>query len=205
MSIDAPPKQTRLCSYPGCGRKHNARGLCTSHGTMQRQGKPLRPLQNRTGPVRRPAIDRFNSRIEPQPDGCILWTGGKTRGGYGSFAAEPSRRAPKREMAHRWAYEYHVGPIPDGYDIDHLCRVRACVNPEHLEPVTRAENIRRATSLITHCPSGHEYTDENTYVRPGTTHRRCRTCMSERDVERRDRKNAARRAARRLKRENQWT
>lgn len=189
-------KYDPICSFPNCGRPHNARGLCTSHGAMQRRGEALRPIQDRTGPVERTPIERFAKKCIALPTGCIIWMGGKTVGGYGMFAADPSRYQEKKVMAHRWAYEQVVGPIPDGYDIDHLCRVRACVNPKHLEPVTRAENIRRAAVLKTHCPAGHEYTDENTYIRPGTTHRTCRTCRRARDLERRDRKNSARRAKR---------
>lgn len=77
--------------------------------------------------------------------------------------------------AHRVAYEHLVGPIPEGLQLDHLCRNRTCVNPEHLEPVTAQENTVRARSLITHCPSGHPYSDTNTAVgRNGK--RYCREC-----------------------------
>lgn len=102
----------------------------------------------------------------------------------------------KKLLAHRWSYEFHVGPIPEGLDLDHLCRNRGCVNPDHLEPVTREENIRRAFATVTHCPSGHPYSDENTYVRPGTVHRKCRACARQRDLIRADEKNARRRAKR---------
>lgn len=71
-------------------------------------------------------------------------------------------------------YEAFVGPIPDGLQIDHLCRVRHCVNPAHLEPVTIAENVRRGAAAQTHCKYGHEYTPENTVIHHGG--RECRTC-----------------------------
>lgn len=107
-------------------------------------------------------------------DGCWRWTGALTQNGYGHI------RTPDRRMAlaHRLVYEHLVGPIPRGLEIDHLCRFRNCVNPEHLEPVTHVENMRRAH--LTHCRRGHEFTPENTYIRPGKYPRRvCRTCKTE--------------------------
>lgn len=85
--------------------------------------------------------------------------------------------------AHRVVYEQVVGPIPDGLVLDHLCRVRCCCNPDHLEPVTHIENIMRgagtgaANAVKTHCKNGHEFTVENTYERP-TGGRACRTCTN---------------------------
>ena len=99
--------------------------------------------------------------------GCWTWTGLTQPNGYGVFyvAKRPLR-------AHRVSYELHVGPIPPGLQIDHLCRVRNCVNPDHLEPVTARENSRRA--MRTRCVNGHEFTAENTYMHAGKRH--CRTC-----------------------------
>lgn len=112
---------------------------------------------------------------------CLTWTARKEFG-YGRFFWEGKTR-----RAHRVAYEVPVGPIPDGLQPDHLCRNRACVNVEHLELVTSQENTRRGVSLAaqraqrTHCPAGHEYTPENTYVQPTSGQRRCRTCKRHRD------------------------
>lgn len=88
-------------------------------------------------PVPRP----FWSYVFFHEDGCWEWTGAKTAAGYGQFTR-------RKEYAHRHAYEDLVGPIPEGLVIDHLCRNPSCVNPDHLEPVTQRENIRRGTSPL---------------------------------------------------------
>lgn len=128
-----------------------------------------------------PAIHaRFLARVE-KTDTCWLWIGHVDPGGYGRFA--PNRM--KNWIAHRWSYEYHVGPIPEGLHIDHLCRVRNCVNPEHMEPVTKRENTLRGYSLAAQnarreeCVNGHRFTSENTYFKTttrGTNERHCREC-----------------------------
>lgn len=133
--------------------------------------------------MKRPAIDRFLEKVDQQdgPDGCWLWTAQLNHGGYGCFTSESG----KAVLAHRWAYEHYVGPIPDGLQIDHLCRVRHCVRPEHMEAVTQTENVRRGVSgevngarqlAKTHCPHGHPYSGENLYVNT-KGQRVCRTCQ----------------------------
>ena len=108
-------------------------------------------------------------------DGCWLWTATKNPNGYGTFWD-----GRKTWRAHRFAYELLVGPIPEGLQLDHLCRVRDCVNPDHLEPVTNAENTLRAyksNGPKTHCKWGHEYTEENTIHRAiNRKWRKCREC-----------------------------
>lgn len=130
------------------------------------------------GPKPRPAIDRFAAMIALTDGGCWEWLGFLNAGGYARFT--PGGRNRGRVYAHRWSYEQFMGPIPEGMHLDHLCRVRACVNPEHLEPVTPAENVRRGTRLITHCPQGHPYSGSNVRYVPGTEQRVCRTCKRDR-------------------------
>jgi hypothetical protein len=105
--------------------------------------------------------------------GCWEWVGAKKKqGGYGQF-----RFGRRNCNVHRVAYEIHVGPIPTGLTIDHKCRNKGCVNPDHLEPVTGAENTRRYGETFTACPKGHLYTPENTLAKP---RRNCRRCHNER-------------------------
>lgn len=87
--------------------------------------------------------ERLVARIDIDDNACWIWQGYVTPNGYG-LIGDGRGRAGTSIYTHRASYELHVGPIPEGLDIDHLCRVRACCNPQHLEPVTRAENLRRS-------------------------------------------------------------
>ncbi|MFE6474636.1 HNH endonuclease signature motif containing protein [Streptomyces rochei] len=117
------------------------------------------------------AVSIFDLPVSLQPlitdtGDCWIWTGFVRPDGYGKA---------RGRQAHRVVYELLVAPIEDGLELDHLCRQIKCVNPAHLEPVTRQENIRRRFELVTHCKSGHKFTPENTYIR-GNGHRACRAC-----------------------------
>jgi hypothetical protein len=118
----------------------------------------------------------------PMP--CWCWTGSINRGGYGRVNVKQSDGAWGPQTAHRVAYQIFVGPIPDGLEMDHLCRVRHCCNPWHLEPVTKTVNVRRGRGpktsgtwlrAKTHCPHGHPYDAHNTRISP-SGRRCCRAC-----------------------------
>lgn len=150
--------------------------------------------------VSRAEVQRFNRQTKLNDEGCLVWTGRLGRGGYGRFARDDGSTI----AAHRFVWEVVMRqPIPEGMQVDHLChtlaveagtceggecRHRKCCNPKHLELVTASENTKRqdhAERRKTHCPRGHEYTDENTYRRK-EGRRVCRTCERERDQRRRD-------------------
>lgn len=125
-------------------------------------------------------LQRIEALSIPEPNsGCWLWLGCLDKDGYGWFSGGVSRRA------HRTSYEVLVGPIPPGLVPDHVCRVRSCVNPRHLELVTRRTNTLRGVTRAatnaskTHCSAGHEYSEANTYVeRSCNGKRHCRRCWS---------------------------
>jgi len=128
------------------------------------------------GEVKPEAVAAFLERVvrDSETD-CWRWTGPRMRSGYGTFCFRGYQTT-----AHRAAWLLLCGPIPSHLHVDHLCRVRDCVNPAHLEPVTQAENTRRAKALITHCPRGHAF---DSIVRNGRKRgvcRSCRTCRRER-------------------------
>lgn len=175
------------CSV-GCGRpveykKWHLCGICY----RRKHKKGELAVAQRPDPV-----DRFWSYVD-RSGACWLWIGCLHRTGYGRVWFNGCQR-----QAHRVAYELEKGPIPDSLQIDHVCRNRACVRPAHMEPVTIGENLRRGVgasamnSRKTHCPQGHPYTPENTYV--GSGNRKCRICNHER--------SAARAAASKIERQS---
>lgn len=129
-------------------------------------------------------LSRFFSFVEVIPRGCWFWKGAKNGArGYGMFWNNG-----QMQVAHRYLYEAINGAVPIGFELDHLCRNKSCVNPNHLEIVTRQENTKRGLlpaimrakrKDATHCCKGHPYTEENTYhytTKQGYKVRYCRQC-----------------------------
>lgn len=118
-------------------------------------------------------LERFWTKVR-KSDGCWIWTAG-LRSGYGSFWLNG-----KNKFAHVISYRIAGRVVPAGLELDHLCRNRSCLNPDHLEPVTRAVNMARGQvndkkRSMTHCEAGHEYSESNTRIENGM--RRCRQCI----------------------------
>jgi hypothetical protein len=164
-----------LCAVEGCDRPVDERIWC--HGHYERW--------RRTGvEPTKPFLDtfekRFFAKVHKADNGCWIWQGATDGGGrYGQIS---HNKTVKR--AHRAAYEEWVGPVGDGFELDHLCRTTRCVNPHHLEPVTHYENVMRGESLQaknarkTHCVHGHELPP---YVPGGN--RQCAECRAIRNAE----------------------
>lgn len=195
---------SRVCFIDGCDGGSAARGMCHSHYERWRRSGGVRiggPLFRR-GDV----LGRFWAKVDkdgPLPGDetlaaglgpCWIWTASQHGKGYGSTTYQG-----RLLSAHRASFVIHGGVLIDGMDIDHLCRVRLCVNPEHLEQVTHAENIKRGDTGITwrsktHCLRGHPFDDENTHwftTARGGSGRSCRACARERTRQSRLRQLAA--------------
>ncbi len=132
-------------------------------------------MARRVGDTNAQPIIRLLRRVRVAENGCWEWMGARA-GGYGQFAAPDHVHSMR--MTHRWFYQHVFGPLPEDIQLDHLCRNRACLRLDHLEPVTPAENIRRGERWgppQTHCKRGHEYTEANTYR--NAHGRSCRECQ----------------------------
>lgn len=180
---DDPMPLNRTCSIDGCDQSRRARGWCSGHyNRWQRHGSAMAGgVLYRRG---RSLAQRLWSKAPVDEAGCWVWQGGRSDTGYGTIRADGQTL-----LVHRVAYELVKGPIPEGLTIDHLCRVRTCINPDHLEAVTGRINILRGVGSAaqnarkTHCLRGHPFTAENTYIRPSGG-RGCRICRRAERVER---------------------
>lgn len=188
------------CTVDGCEKESLARGWCRTHYTRWYETGSVelgvRPPQRTDYPIR-PIEDRFWEKVEKGSDHW-MWIGTTNNLGYGMIW---DYQRQGHSMAHRIAWELAYGQkIPEGLVIDHLCRTPGCVNPKHLQVVTVSENTSRGLGPIhgglhnsrkTHCPQGHEYSEENTYVyeRGIGQSRVCRTCAIERTQARRRKKS----------------
>lgn len=163
------------CSWTRCTRAARKRGYCNAHYEWMRRNGKLSVREK--DPVKRfwSNVDKdgpVSARSDLGP--CWAWTAAKNKGyGYTLFEG-------RTQNAHRVSYRLLVGPVPEGLELDHLCRNRACVRPDHLEPVTSRVNLLRGEGVSaihaakTHCVNGHEFTPENTYEWRGT--RNCKIC-----------------------------
>lgn len=187
LGLGEPRKRVRWLCRCSCGKTLEVDGTHLRDGHTRSCGH-----LNAYGSSLRPAIDRFIENTITTDDGCIIWTGGLNNVGYGQFYyGKTEQRRTGKGYAHRWSYEHFVGPIPAGLHLDHLCRTPACVNPDHLEPVTVRENLLRGVgpaaqhAAKTHCPKGHPYSGDNLYNHPTKVMRVCRTCGRDRARRRR--------------------
>lgn len=170
-----------VCKVTGCDRTDRvaqSRGYCHMHyGRLRRTGTTERHVPT--------LMERVEPKIRRDESGCWEWQAYRNHAGYGQVGLNG-----RLALAHRAVYEALVGPIPEGMSLDHLCRNPPCVNPEHLEPVTHAENMRRGDfsrngehlRRRTHCPRGHTYDAANTREYRGS--RYCRACAREKWHER---------------------
>lgn len=176
------------CLKEGCEKLKYCRGMCKTHyrkwvdENPDKKRKSILPRVYPAPPILQSVLDR----VVAGHNNCWVYIGFKNKKGYGSFLGK---------WVHRVTYQEMIGPIPDGFDIDHLCKNRSCCNPAHLEPVTHQENVRRGDTGNpqrgrTHCPSGHEYSKENTKIEANGS-RSCRTCKRMSHLKRRNPKKYA--------------
>lgn len=184
------PKDS-ICVVTGCQNRiaNREHGMCNPHYLRrQRYGDPLGggPML----PFGRTLAERLESKIDRAGD-CWIWTGASDGTGYGQINVDGIHR----RAVHIVMYEMHVGPVPDGLELDHLCHNRdmacsggsscvhrRCCNPAHLEPVTRRENALRGVKgrpdVRTHCSKGHALDSVNVYIDPNGGYRKCRICRA---------------------------
>lgn len=172
----------RQCTLRGCHKKHKSRGYCDTHYLRVKRGWPEALLNAPLGYVYVPLevmLERFWSKVHKNTStGCWDWLSSLSIGGYGRLAY----KAMGVNYAHRFSWLIHGNKIPSGLQIDHLCRNRKCVNPDHMEVVSSRENTIRGENFCalqvrqTHCKWGHPFDQSNTYINPFNGERHCREC-----------------------------
>lgn len=176
---------SRLCEIEGCGKPHEARGWCRTHYKRWRM--------NGT-PHLKAAPDRLWGNVEKNAHGCWVWKGTKNRKGYGQISVDG-----RHERTHRVAYRLTYGEIPEGMVVRHRCDNPPCINPDHLEVGTSADNSRDMVErgrMVNckvdrdKCPKGHSFDEVNTYW--WNNARQCKACKNEYQVSKRDRLNPRR-------------
>lgn len=177
--------QPSTCAADDCSDKPKARGWCNIHYKRWRRTGQIEIQRSKT-PA---AIRSLKYYIAGSSDECWPWTGFEETTGYGRMVDDRGRLT----TATRIVYEARVGPIPAGLTLDHLCRNRICVNPNHLEPVTQAVNnsrIPRVPALV--CRNGHKLTEDNVVLRGRIGKRTCRKCERARCARQKSREKAER-------------
>lgn len=172
-------RSIETCSFKGCGRASHRRGLCCTHYDQDRVGKPLSEIRNKRKAGTAPVLEFDEVPCHrPGLNGpCRVFRGTKSRG-YGRVWFNGAMG-----LTHRYTWEKVNGPVPDGLVLDHVCRNKACCNPDHLRTVTQSvnavENVEgsawQLNAAKTHCPHGHEYVESNVYTHKGR--RSCKTCV----------------------------
>jgi hypothetical protein len=170
------------CSFAGCERERWAKGLCDTHYQQERAGKELTPIRRSRRWGADPIVE-FDEAPCPNPNlvgPCHVFRGCKSRS-YGQVCLNG-----RMQQAHVYVWEKKNGPVPPGLEIDHQCRNRACINVDHLRVVTHHVNMTenivghpwQINAAKTHCPAGHEYSQDNTMMEAGGC-RRCKRCRSD--------------------------
>lgn len=181
-------KPTRICSVSRCNREHIAKGFCAGHYQRWKKYGAVGKLKLRLTLPGSTLEEKFLARVR-KTNSCWNWTGYiHLKTGYGMFTGGRGRDKKGRlrsGTAHRLSWLLFRGPIPNGLEPDHTCRIRKCVNPAHLELVTHQVNVLRGTSpsavcaAKTHCDAGHPLSGKNLLRDTGKKKgRRCRTCRN---------------------------